>query len=186
MVIGERFAWAHLPKTGGTATAEMFRVFPNIVQFADPPDSVDAHVPFRDRAGQIEDKLLVLNFRRLPAWVLSRAQYVCHHGVYPDFKPIPHGSPQQLAESSFPDQRLALFTDDGGLQIDRWLRVETLAEDFLGFVCELHEVTEEERALVLKVGAVNALDYDRDVSHWFNPEQLETLYRSNPAWAAGG
>jgi hypothetical protein len=31
---------------------------------------------------------------------------------------------------------------------------------------------------------VNALDYDRQISRWFTPAQLEQLYLSNPAWAA--
>jgi hypothetical protein len=184
MVIGDRFAWAHMPKTAGTATVAMFQAFDDLVRFADSPDDVDAHVRFRERPEQTDGKLLVLNIRRLPAWVISRAFYVSRHGVYPDFEPIPLPSPQALVESSFPDGRLALFTDDGRLEIDRWLRTESIADDVVSLVSELRGVTEEERARVRQVGRVNALDYDHDVSRWFTPAQIDQLYRSNPVWAA--
>jgi hypothetical protein len=184
MVIGDRFAWAHLPKTAGTATVAMFQAFDDLVRFADSPDDVDAHARFRERPQQIEGKLLVLNLRRLPAWVISRACYVSRHGVYPDFEPIPLPGPQALAESSFPDGRLELFTDGGRLEIDRWLRTESIEDDVVSFVSELRGVTDDERARVRQVGRVNSLDYERDVSRWFTPAQIEQLYRSNPVWAA--
>jgi hypothetical protein len=184
MVIGDRFAWAHLPKAAGSATVAMFSAFEGLVRFADSPDDVDAHVNFSERPEQIDGKLLVLNIRRLPAWVISRAYYVSRHGVYPRFEPIPMSAPQELAASSFPDQRLALFTDGGRLEIGRWLRVESLAGDVIEFVSELRDVTDHERARITDVGRANALDYDHRVSRWFTPAQVEQLYRSNPAWAA--
>jgi hypothetical protein len=184
MVIGDRFAWAHLPKAGGTATVAMFRAFEGLVRFADSPDDVDAHLNFGDRPEQVEGKLLVLNIRRLPAWVISRAFYVSRHGVYPDFEPIPLPAPGELARSTFPDERLALFTGDGRFVIDRWLRTESLADDVVAFVSELRDVTAAERAHVHEVGRLNAFEYDRDVSRWFTPAQVEQLYLGNPAWAA--
>jgi hypothetical protein len=184
VVIGDRFAWAHLPKTAGTATVAMFEAFDGLVRFADSPDDVDAHVSFADRREQVEGKLLAMNVRRLPAWVISRAVYVSRHGVYPDFEPIPLPSPRALAASSFPDERPALFTDDGRLEVDRWLRAESLTADVIAFVSELREVTDDERARVRRVGRVRALDYDHDAAHWFTPRELELLYRANPGWAA--
>ena len=46
MVIGNNFAWAHLPKTGGDATAKLFSIFSHAVTFADPIDSNDKHTTF--------------------------------------------------------------------------------------------------------------------------------------------
>jgi|RhiMetdeSRZDD1v2_1073273.scaffolds.fasta_scaffold08834_11 hypothetical protein len=183
MVIGDRFAWAHLPKTAGSATVMMLGAFEGLVRSVDSPYAADAHVTFHERREQVEGKLLALNIRRLPAWVVSRAYYVSLHGVWPDFEPIPLPSAGELADSSFPDQRLALFTDDGRLGIDRWLRAESLAEDVIAFVSELREVTGEERARVRAVGLVNALEYDHDVSSWFTRAQVERLYERNPVWA---
>lgn len=184
MVIGKTFAWGHLPKAGGDATAAMFRIFGDLVESQDPADGDAKHTLFRDRLEQIEGKRLVLNLRRLPEWVLSRAHHVNKRGLAPEYKPQPMESPHELSKSPFPDFRLGTFTDGGRLEIDTWLRVETLAEDFLALVSELRDVREEERARVLELGAVNEGAYDRELSHWFTPEQIETLYRTNPDWAA--
>jgi hypothetical protein len=184
MVIGEDFAWAHMPKTAGTATVAMFRAFDGLVRFADSPDEVDAHVTFAERRAEVEGRLLVLNLRRLPAWAISRAHYVSLHGVYPDFEPIPMPPADELARGSFPDERLALFTDRGRLEIGRWMRAEYLADDVLDFVGGLREVSDTERARVHAVGRLNALAYEHDVSRWLTPAQVELLYEHNPAWAA--
>src|SRR5262245_36622747 len=120
MVIGVGFAWAHLPKTGGDATLAMFRLFPDLIEFADPDDTNDKHAFFHSRAAEIRGKVLAMNIRRLPAWVLSRAQHVSRRGLYPDYEPQPMGTPDELADSSFPDERLLLYTSEGRFQPDRW------------------------------------------------------------------
>src|SRR5215213_8985609 len=112
MVIGERFAWAHLPKTGGSATLELFQLFPELIVAADLEDSNAKHTLFSEREEEVAGKRLALNIRRLPFWVLSRAQHVSRWGVYPDYEPIPIPSAYELAESSFPDDRILLYTDN--------------------------------------------------------------------------
>jgi hypothetical protein len=124
-----------------------------------------------------------MNLRRLPSWVLSRAQHVSRWGIYPDYKPIPMDTPEQLAESSFPDSRIQLFTDEGRITIDRWLRAESVTEDFLAFISEFTEVTDERRQQVRKIGPVNTHDYDKDVTNWFTPDLIERMYVANPIWA---
>ncbi len=184
MVIGERFAWAHLPKAGGSATTELFRLFPEVIVFEDVDHNNDKHTLFSDRADEVEGKVLAMNLRRLPFWVLSRAQHVAHWGIHPDYNPIPMDSPHTLSESGFPDTRLALFTDDDRLTIDRWIRMESLADDFLTFISEWTEVPPEREEQVRGLAPVNALEYDHDVDSWFTPDQIAAMYRNNPRWAA--
>jgi hypothetical protein len=184
MVIGREFAWAHLPRTAGTATLAMFELFPDLVEDADPADSEGQHATFTSRVSRVEGKLLALNFRRLPEWVLSRAHRVALHGVEPDYIPAPMQSPHELSRSVVPDARLAAFTGAGSLEIDRWLRVEHLADDFLGLISEFHDPTPDERRRVRTLSLVNAIDYDHEVMHWFTPSQLRDMYRHNPCWAA--
>jgi hypothetical protein len=124
-----------------------------------------------------------MNLRRLPAWVLSRAQHVARWGVYPDYEPIPMATPEELAARSFPDERLSLYTDNGRFVIEHWLRAECLREDFLAFISGFTEVTEQRRTAVLALGPVNAHEYDHRTDRWFTAEQIETLYEGNPAWA---
>ena len=102
MVIGRRFAWAHLPKTAGDATLAMFAAVPGLVQFADPVDSNDKHMPFFGREPEVAGKLLVMNIRRLPDWVFSGAQHKARHGVFPDYRP---GAARVLGGDHQPDRR---------------------------------------------------------------------------------
>jgi hypothetical protein len=183
VVVGERFAWAHLPKTAGMATARLFALFPELVVFADPEDTNDMHTPFSERTEQLRGKVLAMNFRRLPVWVLSRAQHVARHGIHPDYEPIPMEPPEVLASSPFPDSRIAIFTDEGRIRIDRWLRAESITQDFLKFISEFTEVNEERRRQVEEVGPVNTHDYDKEVSNWFGPGLIERMYAANPVWA---
>ncbi len=183
MVIGREFAWAHLPKTGGDATLEMFKLFPDLVLFADPEDSNDKHAQFESRAQEIRGKVLAMNFRRLPSWVLSRAQHVARWGIYPDYEPQPMGSPDELAESAFPDDRLLLHTSEGKFHPDHWLRMESLSADFLDFVSAFREVSDAERRQVEALGPVNMAEYDHQVANWFSPAQITRMYLNNPSWA---
>jgi len=183
MVIGREFAWAHLPKAGGTATLAMFELFPDLIVFADPADSAGQHATFADRAREVEGKLLALNLRRLPAWVLSRAHQVALRGLEPDYAPAPMQSPHVLARSSLPDHRLDLFTGGDPARVDRWLRVEQLADDFLALVGELRDVTDAERRAVHALPQTNSIEYDHEISHWFTPAQVRTMYEHNPLWA---
>jgi hypothetical protein len=183
MVIGERFAWAHFPKTAGSATTELFRLFPEVVVSGDFADTNDKHAPFAEREEEVRDKTLAMNLRRLPFWVLSRAQHVARWGLWPDYEPIPMATPEELSASSFPDERLSAYTGDGRFGIDRWLRAESLHEDFLAFISEFAEVTDERQAEVRSLGAVNTHDYDHRIERWFTAGQINTMYKSNPIWA---
>src|SRR6476619_5523637 len=99
MVIGERFAWVHLPKTGGSATLELFRLYPEVIVFADLEDTNAKHTLFAQREEEVRGKQLAMNLRRLPFWALSRAQHVARWGVHPDYKPIPMATADELAAS---------------------------------------------------------------------------------------
>jgi hypothetical protein len=186
VVIGDRFAWGHLEKTGGDATLELFGEVPELVRFADRMDSHDKHCPFRDRESEVHGKVLALNIRRLPAWLLSKAQHAARYGLYPDYEPWHMASPTQMTESREPDQRLGAFTDNGRFQIDRWLRTEFLGHDFLAFVSDFMEVSESSRKAIVELAHVHAAataGYDHHVDHWFSPDQVRRMYERNPAWA---
>jgi hypothetical protein len=184
MIVGEEFAWAHLPKAGGSATLELFRVFPRLIQFGDLDDSNAKHTPFSEREDLVGGKTLALNLRRLPFWVVSRAQHASRWGVWPNYEPIPMATPEELSQRDFPDTRIAIFTDNGRFKIDRWLRMENLADDFLDFVSEFTDPTGKQRERVRNLPPVNAHDYDHEIESWFTSEQIERLYERNPVWAS--
>jgi hypothetical protein len=166
MVIGRRFAWAHLPKTAGDATLAMFQAVPGLVQFADPPDSNDKHMPFFGREPEVAGKLLVMNIRRLPAWVLSGAQHQARHGVFPDYRPGRHESWEQITSRTDADDLLRCLT-----------------EDVLGLLDELGELSPQTRSAVTSMGRVNEGDYPREQAGRISADQLARLYSLNPVWA---
>jgi hypothetical protein len=183
MVIGERFAWAHLPKSGGDATHRMLLSVPGLACFADPPDSNDKHLPFFSRERQIEGKLLVMNIRRLPAWTLSAAHHRAAHGVHPEYVPLPLESAEEMTSKTDPDDLLRWMTDHGRLRVGRWLRAEALEQDVLSLLETLGALTPVARAAVRSVGRVNEGDYDRGLERQFTDAQIARLYSLNPSWA---
>ena len=183
MVIGRHFAWAHLPKTGGDATLAMLSSVPGLVQFADPRDSNDKHMPFFGREAEVAGKLLVMNIRRLPAWVLSGAQHSSRHGLHPEYQPAPLQSFDEITSRSDADDLLRWMTDHGRLAVERWLRTECLTEDVLALLEELGELSADVRRGVVAVGRVNEGEYGHELVDEFTTEQLTRLYALNPVWA---
>jgi hypothetical protein len=182
VVIGERFAWAHLAKTAGDATHRMLCAVPGLVQFADPPDSNDKHLPFFAREPQVAGKLLVMNIRRLPAWTVSGAHHKAAHGVYPEYRPLPLQTPDEMASQTDADDLLRWMTDDGRFAVGRWLRAEAIEQDVLAWLSELGEQTPEAREAVAGVGRVNVGGYESEAIR-FTDAQIARMYRLNPTWA---
>ena len=181
MVIGPRFAWAHIPKTGGDMTARVFSLFPEVVTHIDPATAAAKHDPFFHRREVLDGRVLALTIRRLPEWTVSYHQHMATFGRSPDFRraPVPPGD--ELAACAFGDAHLEQYMSNG---VHRWFRQESLVEDLLAFVGELTTVDEDRRLRVAALGRINALDYDHDVSRWLDAGQIRELYDTNPLWAA--
>jgi hypothetical protein len=183
VVIGRKFAWAHLPKTAGDATYSMFAAVPGLVTFADRLDSNDKHLPFFAREAEVEGKLLVMNIRRLPAWTLSAAHHRATHGVHPEYRPLALETPDEMTSKTDADDLLRWMTDHGRFRVARWLRAEALQADVLTLLTELGELTATARAGVTGVGRVNQGSYDRQLAGRFTQAQIDRLYELNPDWA---
>jgi hypothetical protein len=182
MVIGRRFAWAHLPKTAGDATRAMFCAVPGLIEFADPVDSNDKHMPFFGREDEVAGRLLVMNIRRLPSWAVSGAQHKARHGVHPDYLPAPLESAEQIASRTDADDLLRWMTDHGRFAVDRWLRMEFLGDDVLALLDELGEGGPEVERAVRDVGRVNQGSYTERLE--LSSAQVARLYELNPVWAS--
>src|SRR5215213_12041801 len=162
MIIGRRFAWAHLPKAAGTATQAMLEAVPDLVEYADPTDSNDKHDAFWIREEQIAGKLLSMNIRRLPSWILSAAHHTAISGLWPDFEPQPMPTAEEMVETTDPDDMLRWMTDGPRLTVDRWLRTEHLHEDVLTLLDEIGELIPEARTAIDEVPWVGK-PYDHDL-----------------------
>jgi hypothetical protein len=181
MVIGEKFAWAHQPRTGGSATLRMFEFFPDLIVFADPSGGQAKHSSFAEREELVKGKILSCNIRRLPTFLLSMAVWTSRPASR---KGKPMESPMQIASRPRGDLRLEAITGGGRFHVDRWLRMEELAGDFLRFVSEFTTITDDQRNQVVEFGSLNALEYDHDIANWFSDHQIEMMYEKNSAWRA--
>ena len=97
-------------------------------------------------------------------------------------------SPRKLSESGFPDTRLALFTDDARFSIERWIRMESLRDDFLAFISEWTECHPEREQQVRGLAPVNALEYDHDIGSWFTQDRsprCTARIRTGRRWRSG-
>lgn len=162
----------------------MLQAVPGLVTFADSPDSNDKHLPFFAREAELSGKLLAMNIRRLPAWMLSAAQHRAQHGVHPEYRPLPLQTADELTQLTDPDDLLVWMTDHGRLAVARWLRAEALADDVLALMGELGVPGPVARRAVSSVGRVNQGAYDHRLSAFFTAEQIAALYERNPGWAA--
>lgn len=183
MVVAEQFAWAHLPKTGGTAAQAMFCAVPDLVLRASPTDSNDKHDAFWQHEDEIDGKLRVMTIRRLPSWMLSAAHHKASSGLWPDFEPLPMPSVEEMVANTGPDDMLRWMTDADRLSVDRWLRTECLAEDVAALLDDLGLLDDAARRAIAAVPFV-AKAYDHDPANTFTPANMRRIYETNPGWAA--
>ncbi len=180
MVITDTMVWAHLPKAAGTATQEMLTAVPGLVLFQAPIDSNDKHDSFWAHGEAVEGKLRAMNIRRLPSWVLSTAHHKAVSGVWPDYEPLPMPSVEEMVESAEPDDVLRWMTD--GVPVDRWLRMENLAEDVEALLIELGTPAATARSAV----AIGALGRQavrpRRHQQFHGPSRSARMYERNPGW----
>jgi hypothetical protein len=187
MVVSRRFVWAHLPKTGGDATAAMLQKVPRLIVLADPANDNAKHLPLDERRGSIAGKLLVANMRRLSTWAMSMARHRERFGSYPHYAPQGVEARASVAAESAADDLLELIV--GAYEIDVWLRQEQLEHDVVHFLRRIAGLTAEEEAAVRSVGRVNENRGRPQLrtpapERYFTPEQLDAVYANNPRWAA--
>ena len=97
MIIGERFLWLHLPKTGGTSMNRLLREQGLAGVQVDGDDTPAKHdsVTLRESRGnwRAGDRRRFITARRLEAWLVSDWQHKRRHMNLPDldFEPVRSG-----------------------------------------------------------------------------------------------
>ena len=182
MIITNKFVWLHLPKTGGTSTAKIFREL-DIPGVSVDPDHVDAkHESIESRLDGVkscQEKVSIITTRRLSSWLLSD----WHHktkkmGLKLPFSPVKSGL--------FYSLRL------GGTWVaaDYWIhyfhatscthtvRLEHLEEDSNRYVLPLLP----KGTIPLQFPRQNTNQYSHKIEDFFSKRDLKRIYKNNPAW----
>ena len=188
LIITPHLAWYHLPKTAGTTTDQLFVASGVPLLWHDQQDSPIKHLPPAQHpegdALPLNGKHKVVNFRRLPHWLLSNYQHkLGMMGLELDASPMASGlfwreRDQTWLPADWWVERLGID--------ETWtlLRVEHLKSDFLRFL-KLHEpIGRRARWRVRLVGSLNRNRYRRKLKDWFSVDDLQCLYQANPRWAA--
>ena len=188
MIITNSLVWHHLPKTAGTTTESLFLASGVNLLWNDPQSSPLKHLPPAEHPHAshlpLADQHCVLNFRRLPYWLLSNFQHKRKKmGILLDDMPMQNGlfwrhQQQEWLPADWWLQRLCVD--------ESWtfLRVEFLKHDFIKCL-RTHEVISPLSSLrICLVSSRNRNRYDHSIQSWFSNHDLERIYYANPLWSA--
>ena len=175
MVIGEKFAYGHIPKTGGDAVHAWLSQIDGLE--VDPINENRKHECFSMRG--IRRDIYVLSIRRLPFWALSLLHELAVHPDVSRAYGIPPGNTVR------PEHALLLKADECleqyqsfGRTVSVWLRMEHLFDDLVQFINEhIQPVTPELRRRLLAVRTKGQRSYNHDVDAFFTPDQIAQTVR---------
>jgi len=203
MIWSDRFVWIHIGRTGGYSIDKMCRILgaPDIQM---DPDGGEwshwkRHQTIAQRSAETGTDLgagraKVANFRRLPHWVLSFAEYkkknegldftvddLARGRLRAETREMETGAlDASRARDVHPDAVIAYYGLDG---MDHLLRTETLPGDFVALMRGWYPIsTEQERQIHAVQENGNA--YNRDLWSRFTKAQVRQMYESCPAWTA--
>ena len=184
MLRANHFVWLHLPKTGGTSTAGLFRnlAIPGIQ--VDPDEEDSKHESIETRLGTSQSDsytLTIITSRRLASWLLSD----WHHktkkmGLDLPFEPVKSGLFYSLRLGGTwvaADYWIHYFK---ATSCDRVIRLENLEVDSNLLVWPLLP----QGTPKLKFPERNSNSYVRNIEHFFGARDLQRIHANNPAWSA--
>lgn len=184
MVVGEKFAWAHIPKTGGDSTHMLFReVDDGSLRFIDGPEK---HNSFKQEG--IVGLERISNIRRLPSLLKSWAVHYSQHSKWnPGNEDKPYTRDQLVQgmiwwlEPYTSDWRLVkideVIFDYYELDtIDHWIRTESLLADFKKVIGQFMDISRLDTEFLSNQGA-----YKRKIQ--FSKKELKKIYHNCSRWA---
>ena len=183
MLISNRFIWLHLPKTGGTSTAKLFRDL-KIPGISVDPDHIDAkHESIENRPDGVNSatgKKIIITSRRLASWLLSD----WHHktkkmGLKIPFSPVKSGLFYSLRLGGTwvsADYWIHYFKATNCTHV---VRLEHLEEDSNRYVLPLLPKGTQ----ALQFPRSNTNKYSHKIEKFFGKNDLKRIYQNNPAWA---
>ncbi len=185
MVIGERFAWAHIPKTGGDSTHLLFReIDTGSFRFVNGPEK---HNSFRQEG--VAGLNRVANIRRLPSFIKSWAVHYSQHSKWnPGNADKPYTREQLLnglvwwLEPYTTDWKLVKIDEVvfDYYELDtvyQWIRTEFLLQDFRQVMVNYIDVSDMKEMTIKNQGS-----YQKKIH--FSRNELKQIYTNCPRWRA--
>ncbi len=187
MILGEAFVWVHIPKCGGTFVEKLIRHYFSanrlVFDAVGPDKPVIWHQPVWEREEllncDLSSKTVVANFRRLPYWILSQINFERQLSQRPINR-------EEYTQGRFYDLTGDLNQADRVVQhyqpdrIDRWIRQESMEQDFKRVFEDLLDISRIDPAAW--EFRFNQTNYNRNLAAWFTSDELTQLYQANPHW----
>lgn len=188
MIITDNLQWFHLPKTAGTTTDQLFVLSGIPLLWRDAQDSSMKHLPVLEHPEAARlvtpERVSVVNFRRLPWWLLSNYQHkLGAMGLALDSDPLAEGLFYRHRQEEWLPADWWLDRFSVG---DHWqfLRVEHLKADFTKLLQRYQPAGLRSRLAIALARPRNRRRYERQLSAWFTSAQLRRIYAANPRWSA--
>jgi hypothetical protein len=202
MIWGRHFVWIHIGRTGGYSVDAMCRILEAPDIHLDPNGGEwsrwKRHQTIAQRSAEegtdvAAGRATVANFRRLPHWILSFAEYKKkNEGLDFTVEELAQGrlraETREMETGTLDPSRArevrpdALLEYYGLAEMDHLLRTETLPDDFIALMERWYPISEEQRARIRGV-VENDNQYNRDLWSRFSREQVRSMYESSPQWA---
>ena len=197
MVITPDFLWLHIPKMGGTSFRVMCMKIQNYTLYNPVADTdfkgnnlINKHQHLNaDLSRRIKkhfdvdtDNLkIVMNLRPLPEWVISHTCFMkINYGHVYDNADIKKGLLSSKYYTATADTILKQYNYQ---KVDYWMRTNNLNNDFLDFIKNFKQLSEEENESIKKVGkALYNRHYQRNIYQWYTLDEIENLYANNPIY----
>lgn len=182
MIEHDRFIYIHFPKTGGTKLGDILAAIPGAVR---NPDHHHFSIEDRQRAEpgwQVGERMVVVGFRRLPSWLLSRYSFEVHRS------PAQQHDPALLAEGKFMEQNGEIGYAD--LYAQRWLSPDVYRHCEIKFLRQEHLASDFE-AIFSDFVDINTINLSSRVNN-FKPDlrgasaialSQGKIYHNCPYWS---
>ena len=188
MIYSRTFAFGHIPKTGGDAIHLWLRALRDRDLTIDSIDGPWKHDHFAMRPETQGQRFYVSTIARLPAWLLSLLwEDSTHANVVADWgfaSAEEMRRPDAAFRHCYGDWHLSRMRQ--GVEITHWLRSgATLFDDMVATIGDVHRPLEPDEIETMRAARVKRpRPYDHDVRTFWTRQEMETLYRMNPQWAA--
>jgi len=203
MIWGKNFVWIHIGRMGGYSVDQMFRLLQLSDVHLDPLGGDWSRwkrhqtVEQREaeaRVGLQNGRARISNFRRLPTWILSFAEYkkknegldfttedLTQGLLKAEYRELETGNLEETRKRNFHADSILEYY--GVREMDYLMRTEYLPTDFIDVMSRWYSIPNETREQIHAVHE-NGNVYQRNLGLRFSADQIRTMYASCPVWTA--